>query len=64
MDNELYVSGIIYAIEQIHQFRDDCAISALKGVFTSPIASSTYEKEYIAMHCYKMADEMLKAKFN
>ena len=64
MNIDYLVSGIICAIEQIHQFRDDCAIAALKGVFTSPIASSTCEKEYIAMHCYKMADEMLKAKFN
>ena len=61
MNSEVYLAGIIYAIEQIHQFRDDCAIAALK---TSPIGCSTFEKEYIAMHCYKMADAMLKAKFN
>jgi hypothetical protein len=29
MNNEFYVSGITYAIEQLHQFRDDCAIRAL-----------------------------------
>jgi len=58
------VQVIINAIYEIHQFRDDCAIAALKGTFTTPIAASAYEKEYIAEHCYKMADAMLKAKFN
>lgn len=48
MNSEFYVSGIIYAIEQLHQFRDDCAIACLKGVFTSPIASSTWGKR---IHC-------------
>ena len=64
MNDELEISSIIWAIEQLHQFRDDCAIAALKGTFTTPIAASSYEKEYIAEHCYKMADAMLKAKFN
>lgn len=58
------IQGIVNAIYDIHQFRDDGAIAALKGTFTSPIASSGCEKEYIAEHCYKMADAMLKAKFN
>ena len=64
MNSEFYASGIIYAIEQLHQFRDDCAIASLKGTFTTPIAASLCEKEYIAEHCYKMADAMMKAKFN
>lgn len=58
------VQIIINAIYDIHQFRDDCAIAALKGTFTTPIAASSCEKEYIAEHCYKMADAMMKAKFN
>ena len=57
------VHVIISAIYDIHQFRDDCAIAALKGTFTSPIAASGCEKEYIAEHCYKMADAMMQAKF-
>lgn len=64
MNSEFEISSLIWAIEQLHQFRDDCAIAALKGTFTTPIASSLCEKEYIADHCYKMADAMLKAKFN
>jgi len=64
VNDEFEISSIIWAIEQLHQFRDDCAIAALKGTFTTPIAASLGEKEYIAEHCYKMADAMLKAKFN
>ena len=58
------IQVIIHAIYDIHQFRDDCAIAALKGTFTTPIAASLCEKEYIAEHCYKMADAMMKAKFD
>lgn len=61
--NQNLVDRIVQTIYDMHQFRDDCAIAALKGVFTSPIASSTCEKEYIAEHCYKMADAMMQAKF-
>lgn len=42
--------------------RDYFAAKAMQGVFDSPIASSEAEKEYIAMHAYKMADAMLKAR--
>lgn len=61
--NQNLVDSIIQAIYDMHQFRDDCAIASLKGTFTSPIAASGCEKEYIAEHCYKMADAMMQAKF-
>jgi len=44
--------------------RDYFAAKAMQGAFTSPIASSADEKDYIAMHAYKMADAMLRAREN
>lgn len=66
--------GFGYANDNMHQtghttaqyygmsLRDAFAIAAMQGAFSSPIPSSQQEKEYIAMHAYKMADEMLKAR--
>ena len=42
--------------------RDYFAAKAMQGAFTSPIESSADGKDYIAMHAYKMADAMLKAR--
>lgn len=42
--------------------RDYFAAKAMQGAFTSPIPSSDGEKDYIAMHAYKMADAMLRAR--
>jgi ribonuclease I len=42
--------------------RDYFAAKAMQGVFTSPIASSEVEQDYIAMHAYRMADAMLRAR--
>jgi hypothetical protein len=42
--------------------RDYFAAKAMQGVFTSPIASSEVEQDYIAMHAYRMADAMIRAR--
>jgi len=42
--------------------RDHFAGLAMQGAFTSPIAASQDEKEYIAKHSYLMADAMLEAR--
>jgi len=42
--------------------RDYFAAKAMQGAFSSPIAASRDEQEYIAMHAYRMADAMLKAR--
>jgi hypothetical protein len=42
--------------------RDYFAAKAMQGAFNSPIESSAEGKDYIAMHAYKMADAMLKAR--
>jgi hypothetical protein len=42
--------------------RDHFAAKAMQGCFTSPIAATQEEKEYIALHAYRMADAMLKAR--
>jgi hypothetical protein len=42
--------------------RDEFAMRAMQAVFGGPIASSNEEKDYIAMHAYKMADAMLRAR--
>lgn len=42
--------------------RDYFAAKAMQSAFGSPIPSATHEKEYIAMHAYRMADAMLAAR--
>lgn len=42
--------------------RDYFAAKAMQGAFTNPIESSEIGKDYIAMHAYKMADAMLRAR--
>ncbi|MEK6418453.1 MAG: hypothetical protein V4801_02535 [Burkholderia gladioli] len=43
--------------------RDYFAAKAMQGVFTvSPIPSTAEEQAYIAMHAYRLADSMLKAR--
>jgi hypothetical protein len=42
--------------------RDYFAAKAMQGVFTNPVESSEHGKDYIAMHAYKMADAMIKAR--
>lgn len=42
--------------------RDYFAAKAMQGAFTSPIQPTQSEKEYIAGHCYAMADAMLRAR--
>lgn len=65
MNSEFYASGIIYAIEQIHQFRDDCAIRALGSLIEpSDYTSTDLTIDKQAKQAYQYADAMLKAKFN
>lgn len=42
--------------------RDHFAGLAMQGDFSSHSESSQASKEYIAMHAYKMADAMLRAR--
>lgn len=42
--------------------RDYFAAKAMQGAFSSPIAASEREQQYIAMHAYRMADAMIKAR--
>lgn len=42
--------------------RDHFAAQAMAGAFSSPIPASSEDKEYIAIHAYRMADAMLKAR--
>jgi hypothetical protein len=42
--------------------RDYFAAKAMQGVFDNPIDSTADGKDYIALHAYKMADAMLKAR--
>lgn len=39
--------------------REHFAALAMQSAFSSPVPASEGEKEYIAMHAYKMADKML-----
>ena len=65
MNIDYLVSGIIYAIEQIHQFRDDCAIRALGSLIKeSDLPKDQQEIDRQAKKAYRYADAMLKAKFN
>lgn len=65
MNSEFYASGIIYAIEQLHQFRDDCAIRALGSLIEpSDYHSTNGTVEQHTKKAYEYADSMLKAKFN
>jgi hypothetical protein len=42
--------------------RDYFAAKAMQSTFDSPIETTSEGKYYIAMHAYKMADAMLKAR--
>jgi hypothetical protein len=42
--------------------RDYFAAKAMQATFDSPIEATAEGKDYIAMHAYKMADAMLKAR--
>ncbi len=42
--------------------RDYFAAKALQSSFGNPIPTSQEEKNYLAMHCYQMADAMLEAR--
>jgi hypothetical protein len=42
--------------------RDYFAAKAMQAAFDSPIEATAEGKDYIAMHAYKMADAMLKAR--
>lgn len=65
MNSEFYVSGVIYAIEQLHQFRDDCAIRALGSLIKeSDLPKDQQEIDRQTKKAYRYADAMLKAKFN
>lgn len=65
MNIDYLVSGIIYAIEQLHQFRDDCAIRALGSLIEpSDYHSTNGTVEQHTKKAYEYADSMLKAKFN
>lgn len=65
MNIDYLVSGIICAIEQIHQFRDDCAIRALGSLIKeSDLPKDQKEIDRQTKKAYRYADAMLKAKFN
>ena len=65
MNNEFYVSGIIYAIEQINQFRDDCAIRALGSLIdVNDMCADKHVIKQQTFKAYRYADAMLKAKFS
>ena len=65
MNIDYLVSGIIYAIEQLHQLRDDCAIRALGSLIKeSDLPKDQQEIDRQAKKAYRYADAMLKAKFN
>lgn len=65
MNSEVYLAGIIYAIEQIHEFRDDCAIRALGSlIIESDLPKDQKEIDRQTKKAYRYADAMLKAKFN
>ena len=42
--------------------RDYFASKAMQACFGAPLEASAEGKDYIAMHAYKMADAMLKAR--
>ena len=42
--------------------RDYFAAKAMQACFGAPLEASAEGKDYIAMHAYKMADAMLKAR--
>ena len=42
--------------------RDYFAAKAMQAYFGAPLEASAEGKDYIAMHAYKMADAMLKAR--
>jgi len=44
--------------------RDYFAAKAMQACFGAPLEASAEGKDYIAMHAYKMADAMLKARGN
>jgi len=65
MNDEFEISSIIWAIEQLHQFRDDCAIRALGSLIKeSDLPKDQQEIDRQAKQAYRYADAMLKAKFN
>lgn len=65
MNDEFEISSIIWAIEQLHQFRDDCAIRALGSLIKeSDLPKDQQEIDRQAKKAYRYADAMLKAKFN
>lgn len=65
MNDEFEISSIIWAIEQLHQFRDDCAIRALGSLIKeSDLPKDQQEIDRHAKKAYRYADAMLKAKFN
>lgn len=65
-----YIPSVIRANKNLERklkearmtLRDQFAMAAMQGAFTSPIACSNDEKQYISMHSYKMADAMIKAR--
>ena len=65
MNIDYLVSGIICAIEQLHQLRDDCAIRALGSLIKeSDLPKDQQEIDRQAKKAYRYADAMIKAKFN
>jgi hypothetical protein len=65
MNDEFEISSIIWAIEQLQQFRDDCAIRALGSLIKeSDLPKDQQEIDRQAKKAYRYADAMLKAKFN
>ena len=65
MSSDFLITGIIYAIEQIHEFRDDCAIRALGSlIIESDLPKDQKEIDRQTKKAYRYADAMLKAKFN
>ena len=44
----------------VKSLRNDFAAKAMQSSFGNPMETCPQGKEYIAMHCYKMADVMLE----